>query len=173
MRIRLSAIFLLIVFARIPMWPQEADSPEAQIRSVMARALKASLEGDSDTIASLMVDEYVQTDISGHVQDKSTWLKEYFHPIAELIRAGKFRWEVYDRKDVQIQVYNDSAVAIGALEAKGTGARWAPQTHTWIADPNASFGGTLRFTHVYVRRNGKWLLAALHNAIPVSPPAPK
>jgi hypothetical protein len=41
--------------------------------------------------------------------------------------------------------------------------------HPWAADPNASFSRTLRFTHLYVRRNGKWLLAALHNSVPVSP----
>ena len=148
--------------------PQAAESAEGEIRSMMAQARQASLEGDSNKIASLMADEYVQTDISGHVQDKSTWLKQYFDPISELIKAGKFRWEVYERKDVQIRVYGDSAVVIGALDAKGSRARWMPQTQTWAADPSATFSGTLRFTHVYIRRNGKWLLVALHNAVPVS-----
>jgi uncharacterized protein (TIGR02246 family) len=170
----LPALFLCITFlSTIPVLPQINGSAESEIRSVMAQLLKASLEGDSDKVASLMTDEYIQTDISGHVQDKATWLKEYFNPIAELIRASKFRWEVYDRKDVQIHVYGDSAVVVGTLEAKGSGARWVPQTHTWAADPNASFSGTLRFTHVYVRRNGTWLLAALHNAVPVSSPPAK
>lgn len=152
-----------------PVWPQ-TDSVESQIRAVMAQGLAASLAGDSDKMASLMAEEYLQTDISGHVQDKSTWFKEYFNPVAELIRAGKFRWEVYDRKDVQFRIYGDSAVVIGTLEAKGSGARWVPQTHTWAADPSASFGGTLRFTQVYIKQNGKWLLAALHNAVPFTPP---
>jgi uncharacterized protein (TIGR02246 family) len=169
MRITVSAVLVLILFV----WtgqtlPQVADSSETEIRSLMAQARKASLEGDSDKIASLMAEEYLQTDISGHVQDKATWLKEYFNPIAELIRAGKFRWEVYDRKDVQIRIYGDSAVVVGKVEAKGIGARFVPQTHTWAADPNASFSGTLHFTHVYIRRNGRWLLAALHNSVPIS-----
>jgi uncharacterized protein (TIGR02246 family) len=169
MKIAVSAVLVLILF----LWtsqalPQVADSSETEIRSLMAQARKASLEGDSDKIASLMAEEYLQTDISGHVQDKATWLKEYFNPIAEMIRAGKFRWEVYDRKDVQIRIYGDSAVVIGKVEAKGIGARFVPQTHTWAADPNASFSGTLHFTHVYIRRNGRWLLAALHNSVPVS-----
>ena len=139
----------------------------------MAGRLKASLEGDSDKVASLLADEYVQTDISGHVQDKPTWFKEYFNPIAELIKAGKFRWEVYDQKELQFRIYGDSAVVVGVLDAKGSGARWVPQSHTWEADPNASFSGTLRFTHVYVKRNGKLLLAALHNAVPFLPPPSK
>ena len=166
------SLFLLVLLI-VSVWeateaPQAAESAEGEIRSMMAQAGQASLEGDSNKIASLMADEYVQTDISGHVQDKSTWLKQYFDPISELIKAGKFRWEVYERKDVQIRVYGDSAVVIGALEAKGSGARWIPQSQTWATDPNATFSGTLRFTHVYIKRNGKWLLVALHNAVPVS-----
>lgn len=149
------------------MLPQASGSAEAEIQSVMAQIRKASLEGDSDKVSSLMADEYLQTDISGHVQDKQTWLREYFYPLAELIKAGKFRWEVYERKDVQFRFYGESAVVIGSLEAKGVGAKWVPQSHTWAPDPNASFTGVLRFTHVYVKRNGRWLLAALQNAIPV------
>jgi uncharacterized protein (TIGR02246 family) len=164
-----ASFVLFFVTGGIPMFPQGSSAPaETEIRSVMAQIRTASLEGDSDKVSSLMADDYIQTDISGHVQDKQTWLREYFNPLAELIKAGKFRWEVYDRKDVQFRIYDESAVVIGALEGKGTGAKLVPQTHTWAPDPNASFTGTLRFTHVYVKRNGRWLLAALQNAIPVS-----
>jgi len=65
-------------------------------------------------------------------------------------------------------MYGDCAVVIGALDLKASGAR--PGQHTWVADSNASFSGTLRFTHVYVKHNGKWLLAALHNQLPPPPP---
>ena len=156
-----------------PMEGSASDSAEAEIRAAMAGRLKASLEGDSDRVAGLLADEYLQTDISGHVQDKSSWFKEYFNPVAELIKAGKFRWEVYEQKELQFRIYGDSAVVLGVLDAKGRGARWVPQSHTWEADQNASFSGTLRFTHVYVKRDSKWLLAALHNAVPFSPQSPK
>jgi ketosteroid isomerase-like protein len=144
-------------------------SAEGELRAAMAERLKASIEGDTEKIAISMTDDYLQTDISGYVQDKSTWLNEYFKPLAELIKAGKFHWEVYERKDAQFRMYGDCAVVIGGLDLKGTGARPTPQ-HTWVADPNAIFSGTLRFTHVYVKRNGKWLLAALHNQLPPRPP---
>jgi ketosteroid isomerase-like protein len=138
----------------------------------MAERRKASLEGDSEKVASSIADDYLQTDISGYVQDKTTWLNEYFKPLAELIKAGKFRWEVFDEKDVRLRVYGDTAIVIGSLELKGSGARPDSARHTWVADPDASFSRVLRFTRVYVRRNGKWLLAALHNAVPLPPPAP-
>jgi hypothetical protein len=136
----------------------------------MAERRMASQQGDTEKIARSMADEYIQTDISGFVQDKNTWLNEYFKPLAELIKAGKFHWEVYEQKDLRFRMYDHCAVVVGSLEAKGVGARFSPAQHTWVADPDASFSGTLHFTHVYIKRNGRWLLAALHNAL--QPPLP-
>ncbi|HXM21030.1 MAG TPA: nuclear transport factor 2 family protein [Terriglobales bacterium] len=149
-----------------------ASAAESELRAVMADRRKAALEGDTEKVANSMAEEYVQTDINGYVQDKSAWLGEYFKPLAELIKAGKFRWEVYEQKNVQVHIHGDGAVVIGSLEAKGSGARADRERHTWVADPNASFSRTLRFTHLYARRNGRWLLVALHNSVPL-PPADK
>jgi ketosteroid isomerase-like protein len=165
MRIRTIAIYILTTFCWVAsLFAQATNSSEAEVRAAMEERRKASQEGDTEKVASSLADEYLQTDIAGYVQDKGTWLNEYFKPLSELIKAGKFRWEVYEQKDC--------AVVIGTLEAKGSGARYVAIQHAWVADPNASFSGTLRFTHVYIKRNAWWLLAALHNAVPVSPPAP-
>src|SRR4029077_13593612 len=102
----------------------------------LAERVKAHVEGDTEKIASSLADEYLQTDIYGYVQDKTTWLNEYFKPLAELIKAGKFRWDTFNEKDVRIRAYGDSAVVMGSLEAKGTGARADRERHTWVADPS-------------------------------------
>ena len=145
-----------------PNWP-------SALREMMIERRTASLQGDADVVATSMSDEYVQTDISGYRQDKGRWLAEYFEPLAKLIGAGKFQWTHYEHKDLRLGLFDDCAIVTGKLEAQGVGARWGPN-HTWVTDQNASFGGTLQFTHVYIRRDGKWLLAGLHNAVPVSPP---
>src|SRR5262249_15862468 len=93
----------------------------------------------------------------GLVQNKETWLKNYFIPLAELIKAGKFRWETYDLKDLEIRIHGDTGIVVGALEAKGSGARFDVERHTWVADPNASFAGKLRFTRVY--NQARWQMA--------------
>lgn len=144
------------------------DSAEAELRAFMAELRQASIEGDVGTIANSMTDDYVQTDINGYRQDKATWLSQYFIPLADLIKAGKFHWNEYERKNLQFKFYGDCAIVTGELQAKGTGAKFGPQ-HTWVADPNANFSGTLHFTHVYIRRNGTWMLAALHNQMPLQP----
>jgi ketosteroid isomerase-like protein len=144
-------------------------SKEAELHTFMAELRKASIEGDVDTTANSMTDDYIQTDINGYRQDKKTWLNEYFGPLADLIKAGKFHWDEYERKNLQFRFYGDCAVVTGELHAKGTGAKFGPQ-HTWVADPSASFSGTLHFTHVYIKRNGNWMLVALHNQMPLPPP---
>ena len=122
-----------------------------------------------------MTDDYLQTDISGVVQDKQTWLKNYFIPLAELIKAGKFRWDVFDENDVEIRIHGDSAIVVGALDAKGSGARFDIEQHTWVADPNASFEAKLRFTRVYIRRDGKWAASRVgerNSGLTAGPPTP-
>jgi hypothetical protein len=147
------------------------SNAEGELRATLAERHNASLAGESEKIAASMTDDYLQTDIAGFVQDKPTWLRQYFIPLAELIKAGKFRWEKYDERDVQIRIHGESAIVIGTLEAKGVGARMDMTTHSWTADPTASFSGTLHFTRVYVRQNGKWMIAALHNSVvPLAPP---
>jgi hypothetical protein len=171
-----TALFLSLIICSCisPLFSEPVEnSSESELRAAMAERHKASLEGDTEKIAASTTDDYLQTDISGFVQNKETWLKQYFVPLAELIKAGKFRWEVYDEKDVQIRIHGDTAIVVGTLEAKGSGARMDIQKHTWAADPNASFSGKLHFTRVYVRQNGKWMIAALHNSMAPPPPPPK
>jgi len=173
-----STATLISMFAGVVALPLLAAEPtdrsaEADLRATIAELRTASVEGDTQKVVASMTDDYLQTDISGVVQDKETWLKNYFIPLADLIKAGKFRWETYDLKDVEIRIHGDTGIVVGALEAKGSGARFDVQRHMWVADPNASFSGKLHFTRVYIRRDGKWLLAALQNAVPISPAAVK
>jgi ketosteroid isomerase-like protein len=173
-----SAATLILMFAAVvavSLWAAEPTdrSAEDDLRATIAELRTASVQGDTQKVVAFMTDDYLQTDISGLVQNKDTWLKNYFIPVAELIKAGKFRWETYDLKDVEMRIHGDTGIVVGALEAKGSGARFDIERHTWVADPNASFSGKLRFTRVYIRRDGKWLLAALQNAVPLSPPAAK
>jgi ketosteroid isomerase-like protein len=174
----LSTATLILMFAGVVALPLLAAEPtdrsaEADLRATIAELRTASVEGDTQKIVASMTDDYLQTDISGLVQNKDTWLKNYFIPVAELIKAGKFRWETYDLKDVEIRIHGDTRIVVGALEAKGSGARFDIERHTWVADPKANFAGKLCFTRVYIRRDGKWLIAALQNAVPLSPTTAK
>jgi len=45
---------------------------------------------------------------------------------AELTKAGKFRWEIYDEKDLQTRIYGEAAVVIGSIILKPSGAQIVP-----------------------------------------------
>jgi ketosteroid isomerase-like protein len=153
----------------ISTWVVRSDA-DAKLHSAMAERTTASLAGDVDTIESLTADGYLQTDIFGRVQSKSEWLAEYFKPLAVLIKGGQFRWDVWDEKDVQIREFGDVAVVVGSLTLKGSGASIVAG-RGWVASPQSTIGPvTLRFTRLWIKRNGKWLLAALHNAMVPPPP---
>jgi len=141
----------------------EGSSVDRDLRNAMAERHKAMLAGDTDVVERLTADEYVQTDISGYVQDKSAWLNEYFRPLAALIKEGRFRWDTYEEKDVQTRTLGDTVIVIGSMILKGTGAK--PNGHTWMESPETTFAGTLRFTRVWAKRDGSWKLAALQNAL--------
>src|SRR6476619_4852835 len=139
---------LISMFAGVAALPLLAAEPtdrsaEADLRATIAELRTASVEGDTQKVVASMTDDYLQTDISGVVQDKETWLKNYFIPLADLIKAGKFRWETYDLKDVKVRIHGDTGIVIGTLEAKGSGARFDVEQHTWVADPNGAFSGKL------------------------------
>jgi hypothetical protein len=139
------------------------SSGEAELRKSMAERMKANIEGDTETIERLMTNDYVQTDVLGHVQNKSEWLNEYFRPLAVLIKTGKFRWEIYRENDVQVRDLGDTAVVVGSLTLKPRGAIPVPG-RGWVESSHDVPARSLRFTRVFVKRNGVWLLAAVHNA---------
>jgi hypothetical protein len=139
---------------------------EPALESAMAERQKANLEGDTRKIEDLMAAEYVQTDIGGRVQTKSEWLSGYFKPLAEMIKAGQFRWEVWEETNTQTRSFGDTVVVVGKLRLKGRGASYVPG-RGWVSSPEGSFGPVLlMFTRVWIKRDGRWLLAAVHNALP-------
>jgi ketosteroid isomerase-like protein len=161
-----------VVFAQAP----EAHSAvelEPALRAAMAAREKANREGDIALIEALMTPDYVQTDIGGRVQTGSEWLQSYFKPLSALIRAGDFRWNVFEEMDAQARAYGSAVIVVGKLKLEGEGATFVPG-RDWVKTPGSRLGPmTLSFTRVWVKRDGKWLLAAIHNSVPPSPPSGK
>jgi len=146
---------------------------EPELKAAMAAREKANREGDTALIEVLTASEYVQTDIGGRVQTRSEWLASYFKPLAEMIRAGDFRWKVWEETDVRARSFGDTVIVVGKLRLEGEGAAFVPG-RDWVKAPGSRLGPTpLSFTRVWIKRDGKWLLAAIHNAVPPPPPASK
>ncbi len=139
---------------------------EPALRVAIAERQRANLEGDRRQIEALMAPEYVQTDVGGRVQARAEWLASYFTPLAEMIKRGEFKWTVWQESDVQTRVFGDTVVVVGKLKLEGEGATFVPGRE-WVKSPGSKLGpATMAFTRVWIKRDGKWLLAAIHNALP-------
>jgi ketosteroid isomerase-like protein len=157
---RYMAIGVLLAAAHWGALPLCAQNPaagsgvEAEILAAQAERDRVFVAGDAKAVEKFMADEYLQTDVNGKVQDKAAWLKEYLLPIVAKIKSGECRWDVYKRTEVQVRVFGDVAVVIGALELHGWSASGQNNDHP---------SRFLRFTRVWVKRGGAWKLAVVHN----------
>lgn len=91
------------------------SSAKDEVLASFAQRDKAFVAGDETNVAQVMSEDYLQTDISGHVQDKQAWLNEYFRPMAPLLRSGETRLTTFDRSDIVVRDFGDTVVVAGKL----------------------------------------------------------
>jgi ketosteroid isomerase-like protein len=99
--------------------------------------------GDAKTLDQLWADDLVVTVPDMPVSNKEESLAIW--------RSGKMKFYRYKTSDLRIRVYGDAAVVTGQLERRRT-------NNTEV------FEDDWRFTKVYVRRGGKWLVVAWHGS---------
>ena len=138
------------------------SSAKAEVLAALAERDKAFVAGDETKVGQIMSEDYLQTDVSGNVQDKQAWLKEYFGPLAPLLRSGETRLTTFARSDIVVREFGDTVVVAGKLTYKFAGVNpWNPKVTFQPGPPRI-----LRFTQVWIRRGGTWKNAVVHNAIP-------
>src|SRR5262249_49525384 len=86
-------------------------------------------------------DELSYCHASAQVEDKATFLST--------VRTGRIRWVSMTPEGLKVRVYGDTALLTGVLRQAIMGAgRTEPMPLV------------IRVSEVYVRRNGRWLLAS-------------
>jgi ketosteroid isomerase-like protein len=112
------------------------------ISDIEQQIAKAWVNHDRATIEAILAPEWSVTDTTGQVLTKEQVLQETFGSTDRSIQAM-----VID--EVRVRTFGDTAVATGRTRATG------------------SYRGTsasvvLRFTDVFVRRDGRWQVVASH-----------
>jgi hypothetical protein len=142
------------------------SSAKDEVLAAFSERDKVFVAGDETKMAQVMSDDYLQTDVSGHVQDKQAWLSEYFRPLAALLRSGETRVTTFDRSDIVVRDLGDTVVVAGKQTFKFAGVDpWNPKVNFQPGPPRV-----LRFTQVWIKRSEAWKLAVVHNAIPQEQP---
>ena len=119
-----------------------------EIAELGRRWAAAEVQGDTDTLDELAVDDFVLVGPLGFLLDKQQWLDRY--------RSGKFVTNDLDWHDVTIRSYGDTAVAVGIQD----------QRAAYQGRPS---DGKFRVTQILVRRGDRWRLAGQHLS-PIAPP---
>ena len=121
-----------------------------EIRQLGERWAAAEVAADTTTLESIVTDDFRLVGPFGFVLDRQQWLDRY--------DSGDFATTALTWHDVEIREYGDTAVSIGTQT----------QEAAYKGTPS---NGDFRISHVFVRRDGEWLIAGIQLSL-TSPPAP-
>ena len=138
------------------------SSTETEVLAAVAELDKAFVAGDLAKVEQIHSGDYLQTNVRGQVQDRETWFSEYFRPMVPFLRAGKTRLSAFERKDLVVRDFGDTAVVVGSLAYKFAGIDPSNPNVTIQPGPPR----LINFTQVWIKRAGTWKLAVLQNAYP-------
>jgi hypothetical protein len=94
-----------------------------------------------DELAAMVVEDFTLVGPAGFVLDRDQWVARY--------RVGDLATHELIWDEIAVRDYGDAAVAIG-VHAQRASYR------------GKAADGRFRGTHIYVRRDGRWLLAGIH-----------
>ncbi|HKA20238.1 MAG TPA: nuclear transport factor 2 family protein [Blastocatellia bacterium] len=109
---------------------------EQEIRQVEDKRREGLLRGDTTTLDQIFADDYSVVNQFGQVQTKAEMMYA--------LKSGALKFESVVEDNVSIRVYGDAAVLTGRATSKHEG-RESTQ---------------LRFTRVYLKRQGRWQTVA-------------
>lgn len=125
----------------------QAASVEEQLKKIEKDRAAAVIKGDVATLESATADDYVFVNAYGQLSDKATTMNN--------IKTGNIKITANEVSDLKVRVYGDTAVVTGKASTKGTiGGR--------------DVKSPMRFTRVYVKKDGKWQSVAFQQT-PIVP----
>jgi ketosteroid isomerase-like protein len=126
----------LLVSAQTKVAPAKDDD----VRAVERERVRAVVAADTAALGRLLGNDLTYTHSTAWVETKAQFL--------ESLRSGALKYEKMDHRDVQARVYGAAAVLIGLSDVRVHSPR-AGQVEMQI-----------RFTAVYVNRDGRWQMVA-------------
>lgn len=110
-------------------------STEEQLEKIENDRAQAVVKGDVAALDKMTSDDYTIIDRTGRLRDKQTTMAG--------IKSGEIKITSNKLSDLKVRVYGDTAVITGRSDTEGT-INGAPSN------------GAVRFTRVYVKKDGQW-----------------
>jgi ketosteroid isomerase-like protein len=130
--------------------PMTANNTEQEVKKLSEEWAAAELRGDTAFLERTLANDFVGIGPRGFMLTKEEWLQR--------ITSGALKYDRFDWGEVKVRVYRDAAIVIGRQAQK---ARYQDQP----------IEGEFRTMLVFVRQQGRWLLAGLQLS-PIAGPIP-
>jgi 4-carboxymuconolactone decarboxylase len=124
--------------------PLTDNRSEAAVRQVEELFNVARSRADVATLGRILADDWTITHSDGSTDTKTKYLSD--------LSSGARKFDYVKQDEFSVRLNGDTAVAAGFTDSR-VQYNGQPQ------------GGRLRFTRVYVRRNGQWVMIASHATI--------
>jgi ketosteroid isomerase-like protein len=149
MSARTACIPLVAAALAIAVWSRYAlAAGEQDIHRVEDQRYQAMIDEDWKAFGNMLADEFQYHQPSGKVSDKKTYIA--------YAGSGEIKIKKAERYDVKVHIYGDTATAMGStrLEVEMKGERRKID---------------LRYLNIWVKRDGRWQLAARQSAFKQNP----
>jgi uncharacterized protein (TIGR02246 family) len=116
-----------------------------QLEKLVEDWAAAELHGDTTFLGRVLADDFVGVGPRGFMLTKEQWIARH--------EAGNLKYESFGLDEVDVRPYGDAAVAVCRQAAEGV-----------YEDENGRYDihEQFRATLVFVKQQGRWLLASLH-----------
>ena len=118
-----------------------AASDEQAIRAAERQWNDSRVKADVATLGRLLADDWTVVHGDGTINTKAEYLAD--------LKSGARTLAFVKQDNFSVRIDGDTAVAAGLSDSEGT----------YKGRPS---GGALRFTRVYLKRNGRWLMIVSH-----------
>lgn len=136
--IRLLLLTALMAVPRVAL-AQTAPQVEQAVRDADAARIRAFVAADVAALQSLLADDLTYTHSSGKLDGKTQ--------VIDALQSGASRYQSIVPSNVQVRVFGTAAVLTGLAAVK-------------VTTNGQALDLSLRFTSVYVQRDGRWQFAA-------------
>jgi uncharacterized protein (TIGR02246 family) len=140
-------VALLLLTGAFPAQQKESRSRAQQprveqiIRTLDAERIQAQIHADAQALARLYADDFIGVGPSGTVRTKPQVIADF--------TSGALKFQSITTDDVQVHVYGNTAVETGRSTMQGE-------------DKGKPVPRETRFTRVWVKQQGQWVLVANH-----------
>jgi ketosteroid isomerase-like protein len=125
------------------------DDVVTELEDFGKRWARAEIAGDVAVLDAMATKDFILVGPLGFILDKGQWLDRY--------SSGDFVTSALDWRDTQVRVFGECAIVVGVHD----------QEAAYRGQPN---NGQFRATHILVRADGTWRLAAMHLSPIAAPP---